>query len=944
MFTKYHSKYYATELTLKRPSDSIEKLTASLSDAKVDLNPHQVDAALFAFRSPLSNGVILADEVGLGKTIEAGIVISQKWAERKRKILLIVPASLRKQWFTELDEKFFIKSTILDKKSFDNLKKKGNANPFDISNRVVICSYHYASQMNTYIQRIKWDLVVVDEAHRLRNVYKKSNKISNNIKNATKNSKKLLLTATPLQNNLLELYGLSSFIDEHVFGDVKSFKNQYMRIDSEDLRNTLLRKRLNQFCKRTLRKQVQEYVPYTKRISIVQEYYPSVQEQCLYEGVTEYLTRDKLYALPSSQRKLMTLILRKLLASSSQAISGTLKSLIIRLENLINNFDSDINLDDYDNLDEVKEEWNDEIENENFNETSEKEKIYEELELLKKYYKMACEISENTKGKNLLIALDKGFEKADELGATRKAVIFTESKRTQEYLFNLLSDNGYKDKVILMNGQNTDKVSKLVYNKWLEKHHGEETITGSRPADIKSAIVEEFKNNANILIATEAASEGINLQFCSLVVNFDLPWNPQRIEQRIGRCHRYGQKYDVVVVNFLNKKNEADIRVYKLLSEKFQLFDGIFGASDEVLGTIESGVDFEKKIATIYQECRTKDEIKEAFDNIQKNLEDDIEIKMKETRKSILENFDEEVQQKLKSCEEETNAKLSEYEKWILKLEKCELKEDITIDKFNKRFYYSGSKYKSGWYNLNWKNAEENKDIFLRSKDKILQDAINQSLSRKISTSELNLYYSRYKNKISFFENLKCKSGWLSIDKVSFDAFEKEEYLIFSAVSDEGENFDEDMARKLLILESEEIEEIKSSDDINLKNRIDEMYEYSIKSIQERNLNYFKEECDKLNDWAEDLKQNLEVEIKDLDKEIKEMKRNSKDCTTLEETIQHQKQIKSIEKKRNDKRRNLFIEQDEIDRQRDELVEQMEEQLKSEVNIENVIKIKWNIV
>ena len=123
------------------------------------------------------------------------------------------------------------------------------------------------------------------------------------------------------------------------------------------------------------------------------------------------------------------------------------------------------------------------------------------------------------------------------------------------------------------------------------------------------AIVEEFRDRATLMISTEAGAEGINLQFASLVVNYDLPWNPQRIEQRIGRCHRYGQQHDVVVVNFINRRNEADLRVFQLLSEKFQLFDGVFGASDEVLGALESGVDIERRIAQVYQECRSTDEI-----------------------------------------------------------------------------------------------------------------------------------------------------------------------------------------------------------------------------------------------------------------------------------------------------------------------------------------------
>src|SRR5206468_9785394 len=142
----------------------------------------------------------------------------------------------------------------------------------------------------------------------------------------------------------------------------------------------------------------------------------------------------------------------------------------------------------------------------------------------------------------------------------------------------------------------------------------------SPTADMRAALVDRFRSTAKIMIATEAAAEGINLQFCSMVVNYDLPWNPQRIEQRIGRCHRYGQQHDVVVINFLNQANAADQRVFQLLSEKFKLFEGVFGASDEVLGAIESGVDFEKRIAGIYQRCRKPDEIQTAFDQLQLDL------------------------------------------------------------------------------------------------------------------------------------------------------------------------------------------------------------------------------------------------------------------------------------------------------------------------------------
>ena len=334
-YTLYQARYFAEQITLKRPNNRLNSLVPSLAGAKVDLNPHQVDAALFAFKSPLSSGVILADEVGLGKTIEAGIIMAQYWAEHKRKILLIVPASLRNQWLSELSEKFYIKSIILESKNFNSQKKKQIFNPFNQKDEVVICSYNFAARKQKEVSNINWNLVVIDEAHRLRNVYKNSNVTGNKLKSALRGRKKLLLTATPLQNNLMELYGLVSIIDERVFSDPKTFRQKYVNVENEEVRNVFLRARLQQFCKRTLRKQVVEYVPYTKREAILVTYAPSAQEEKLYNEVSEYLQSPTLYALPNSQRKLMTMILRKLLASSSFAISGTLDALIARLENML---------------------------------------------------------------------------------------------------------------------------------------------------------------------------------------------------------------------------------------------------------------------------------------------------------------------------------------------------------------------------------------------------------------------------------------------------------------------------------------------------------------------------------------------------------------------------------------------------------------------------------
>ncbi len=361
--TDYHAKYFAYELTRRCPSDSVEKFAAALADAQVDLNPHQVDAALFSFKSPLSKGALLADEVGLGKTIEAGLVLSQKWAERKRRILIITPSNLRKQWYQELTEKFFLPCRILESKSYNAAIKQGQFRPFEAP-EMVICSYQFAKSKASDVHAIAWDLVVIDEAHRLRNVYKPSNVIANTLKQALAGKDKLLLTATPLQNSLLELFGLVSFIDEHAFGDLQSFREQFANLD-QDRVFEMLKARLKPICHRTLRRQVLPYIKYTQRLPMVEEFTPEESEDRLYHAVSEYLQRENLQALPASQRSLITLVLRKLLASSTFAIAGALTSMSERLKAKLKQSEPTEPLDqeldrDYEALDETADEWEDE--------------------------------------------------------------------------------------------------------------------------------------------------------------------------------------------------------------------------------------------------------------------------------------------------------------------------------------------------------------------------------------------------------------------------------------------------------------------------------------------------------------------------------------------------------------------------------------------------------
>jgi len=413
IITDYHSKYLASDLVRRRSSDSSEKLAVAVAGAQVDMNPHQVDAALFAFASPLSKGALLADEVGLGKTIEAGLVISQRWAEGKRRILIIAPSNLRKQWHQEMNEKFFIPCTIIESKPYNAEVKAGNFRPFDRTDSIVICSYQFARNKAPDVHATPWDLVVIDEAHRLRNVYKPSNVIANTLKGALAERNKLLLTATPLQNSLLELFGLVSFIDEHTFGDLKSFKEQFGG-GTQERTFQILKERLKPICHRTLRRQVTAYVPYTKRHAILEEFSPDEAEDRLYNLVTDYLQRDNLQALPASQRSLMTLVLRKLLASSTFAIAGALTSISNRLQkrldqsrptSLIEELD-----EDYEALNETAEEWSDD-EVEPLTEADQRALELEIVEL-RGFAELATSIDQNAKGRALLKALEVGFAKA----------------------------------------------------------------------------------------------------------------------------------------------------------------------------------------------------------------------------------------------------------------------------------------------------------------------------------------------------------------------------------------------------------------------------------------------------------------------------------------------------------------------------------------------------
>jgi superfamily II DNA/RNA helicase len=973
--TPQQAQYFAYELTRQRSGkDRLDKLTSALLDAQVELTPHQVEAALFAFRSPLGQGVILADEVGLGKTIEAGLIISQKWAERKRRILIIVPANLRKQWSQELMDKFFLPSIILENKTYKEQREKGNRFPFEQS-QIVITSYHYARANHYDIRDVQWDMVVLDEAHKLKNVYRTDSKIARVIKEALDGKPKVLLTATPLQNTLLELYGLISLIDPYIFGDLKSFKIQFSRLSGADHRYNDLRQRIAPVCHRTLRRDVQQYVKYTQRRALVEHFSPGDDEMMLYDLVSEYLRRETLYALPAGQRQLMTLILRRLLASSTFAIKGTFEGLAEKLAKLLKqhekngthlskdemkNFseaqEAEIakNFEDYD---DVKEEWKETEEDHEENlilySDFELEQIRHEQKELESFAELAHKIDRNAKGERLKSALEQGFNVLKEIGAPEKVLIFTESTRTQNYIYEHLEKiSEYKGKIVLFNGTNSDRLSKDIYKQWEIKHKGTDALTGSPSADMRAALVDKFRQaETKIMIATEAGAEGINLQFCSFIINYDLPWNPQRVEQRIGRCHRFGQKHDVVVLNFINERNAADQRVYELLKEKFQLFEGVFGASDEVLGAIESGVDFERKVLEIFRTCRTDEEINRQFDLLKAELRDSINEEMDRTRQELLRNLDAEVVDKVKLKADEDIEQLDKYHEWLWKLTHYSLADHASFDHEQKVFEL----YKESTFVA--KDRPAGRYLMLPKPELAnpTKSSIFDWLIKARSTPQ-NTYRAGHPLALEVLSHCKQyipeplvgKSGWLSVAilDLSFNS-DYEEQLLFAGVEENGlQVLDSAQCKQLLrcnakILNSQVTHSVPAE---LLNTCFDQQQTEEISSNKVWLNDFYEKERDKIERWAEDCRQSLRAELKDLEQEIKLRRAEARKMLNLEDKIKTQRQIKDLEMRQADKRFQQHQQEQEIDQSFERFLDDIEQRIKQTPQRKQLFTCYWTIV
>ena len=903
--SEFQQLYHIHKLRLRHPKWEQQGTNQALIEAKIDAIPHQVDAAMFAFRNPIAGGVILADEVGLGKTIETGLILSQMWAEGKRSFLIISPKSLRHQWREELRNLFDLKADIVDTSIYKKMISNSLSDPFKTEAKIVVTNEHFVEKYPEAVRAGNWDLIVIDEAHKLRNVWKAGKneaKRAKTIRRTIEPYRKLLLTATPIQNNLMELYGLVSFIDPMVLGTAESFQRLFKNIPDEIKEERLLelRSRMSRFFKRELRKNVLTYIQYTVRNPITITYNPSDEEEELREKFEAYLRSTDIVAIPPSASHLLRLVYLKLLASSSFALKNSLLNLYKRLmqhsvlikrkdvfeklesmiqaaltlengrkahelelfekklykgirrknfEGLMTELHSETLLED---LSEDEQELAFNYEDEALEESETDEtpaidpgRIIDEAGLILDFIILSRKISENKKAKALISTLTHQFEKARIEGWPEKAVIFTEFRATQDYVLTALENMGIdlESDVVVFNGSSGD-------------------------ADSRKKLVDEFRESKKIFLATEAGAEGLNLQFCNLIVNYDLPWNPQRIEQRIGRCHRYGQKLDVVVVNFVNEKNVADKRVLELLQEKFNLFKGAFGASDEVLGLIESGTDFEREIMKIYLSCRTADEIRIAFDNLLNENRDFVDQKMSELKQNILNTFDEEVQRKLKVLHEKTVNEIGVVQKCV---------RDIILSAAGQSFEFDGAAVRvvTPRFGLDpakvysFDRMESGKEIELLHAHSEALDEILKQLARK---GHVDFHYSGRHN-VAQIAPLVGASGRFILYKTTLQGIEQKEFLVPIFIDQDGKELSQEISQKIIGISSTlkvatEVESIQNSEGL-LKLAIKDL----VGEFSQYHEALYDEEIEKVERYFDDLQELKKFEIDDIQKEIEDLKK-----------------------------------------------------------------------
>ncbi len=846
LLSPFHAMYIAIKLSSY--AFGYEKLIGVYASSDIEVYPYQIASAMFALRSRYLKGAVICDEGGLGKSYSGLLAVAQKWYEGNDRVLVVTPTPLLHQWITLLDTSFTLPFIVVDSQSaYDELIANGQSNPF-VQEAIVITTYDFAIEKSEEVKQAAFQVALFEEAHFLRRIYTGENKGALALKEAVYGAFKLLLTATPMQNSIMDLYGLINFIDDTVFADEKTFYAQYFRRPEN---YPELASRVSRYCFRTLKRQVKTYVKLPERIPITLEFTPSEKEERLYNLLEKYINMPDKKAFPKMDKYRLTFTLIRLFSSSTAALRHTLAGVANRLKKL--------------------------------------DKADDELAQINDMLALADSIKENTKGSLLLTALKDGFKRLKTLGASKKALIFTENRETQKYLYGLLSKGKYKGKVITFNGDKSRDYT----------------------------IMERFKNEAEILITTDIAAEGFNLSFCSLIINYDMPYNVLKIEQRINRCHRIGQQNDCFVINFLNRNSFADVRMLELINKRILQFDGIFGSTDDVIGNFSP--DLSESYGKILETARTKDEIDRAFNAVLSEFEPKNKQLVTNAEETLYATFSNEISAKLtitpqyvKDKTEEINKELWELTKFFFqKSEDYKCIDETRTVRISLRPHkvFTGTKLGRNEYSIDDKTLPKSG-----------RHTVTGVLARNI-ISELFWRGIQDKGEVYIkagkFGRKKCQIGYYEVKfKSRNSVLHNIRYDIFVGVGANGEIISDDECRRIMALPVERFtafdEIYGDKDGISKPKRHDptddlvDIAELRKKAATESD-SAVKDEIDKLKAYNTDLKLTLNRGVEALKRELASIEQKAANVTTRLEKLDIQKQLISKQRELKQRKQSLFM-------------------------------------
>lgn len=679
-------------------------------------------------------------------------------------------------------------------------------------------------------------------------------------------------------------------------------------------------------------------------------------EKELYNLVDDYLQRDNLYAFASSQRFLSAMIIRKRLGSSTHAVAATLENIADRLESELNagvlrnsrgalfDYEShDLTSDEHEAFEAVDADKPETID------SAIKHEIRSEIAELRGFAELARSITLNQKAVHVKEALDRGFEKLREVGAPEKAIIFTDSTVTQQYLAEHLKTIGYGDGLVLFNGTNNSEAATKIYQDWLRENEGSDIITGIPTADRRKALVDYFREHGTIMIATEAASEGVNLQFASMLINYDLPWNPQRVEQRIGRIHRFGQKFNVVIANFSNKGNVAEQRILELLGEKFQLFSSVFGASDEILGSIEDGIDMERRINEILSEFKTAEEINAAFDRLAEEYSQEINAEMSKAKAKVFDNLDPHVQDRLKDYDRQSGIVLNQFERLLLALTQYKLENfaDFESDGHNFRLHTAPvNGTQTGDYYF--KSTPRDNAHQYRYASPLARFVIDSALEAETPNVELSFGLADSERVSTAVKKLSGKSGQLTVKKLTFKIQANgedlsESYLLAAATTDDGQLLDNEFVDDILNLQVTDVSESSEIRESELELALAEQAKTYDNEVKTRNSHYFNEQEEVIHRNIQDRKAEHEKRIRELEAKIKDYRKQSKQATDAMESLAWKRKANQLEDKIDELDESFRREKRKLRDESDDYLVSVEQSLKGSEEEEHLFSIRWRI-